>query len=114
MPISTQTLIRKDLNRGSALVVFYSQKTGPPNIARSNRVNLTQVALVPNFWPPWFQIDIVAASELRLSLFTPTNNRPNCPSSFHGHTSDIRLATTARILSDADARRSTFEHATLC
>ena len=79
-------------------------KTAPPNIARSNRVNLTQAALVVNFWLLRFQIDIVAASELHLSLFTPTNNRPNCPSSSHGHASDIRLATTARILSDADAR----------
>ena len=88
-------------------------KTAPPNIARSNRVNLTQAALVAKFWPPRFQIDIIAASEFHLSLFMPTNNRPNCPSSFHGHASDIRLATTARILSDADAR-STFQPAILC
>jgi hypothetical protein len=88
-------------------------KTAPPNIARSNRVNLTQAALVVNFWLPWLQIDIVAASEFHLRLFMPTNNRPNCPSSFQGHASDIRLATTARILSDADAR-STFQPAILC
>jgi hypothetical protein len=87
--------------------------TAPPNIARSNRVNLTQAALVVKFWLLRLQIDIVAASEFHLGLFMPTNNRPNCPSSFHGHASDIRLATTARILSDADAR-STFQPAILC
>jgi hypothetical protein len=74
---------------------------------------LTQAALVIKFWLLRLQIDIVAASEFHLSLFMPTNNRPNCPSSFHGHASDIRLATTARILSDADAR-STFQPAILC
>jgi hypothetical protein len=90
-----------------------SFKTAPPNIARSNRANLTQAALVVKFWLLRLQIDIVAASEFHLSLFMPTNNRPNCPSSFQGHASDIRLATTSRILSDADAR-STFQPAILC
>jgi hypothetical protein len=104
----------------SGKVFFYLQNdsknptlTAPPNIARSNRANLTQAALVVKFWLLRLQIDIVAASEFHLSLFMPTNNRPNCPDSCHGHASDIRLATTARILSDADAR-STFQPAILC
>jgi len=87
-----------------------AQKTVPPNIARSNRANLTQAVLVVRFWLPRLQIDIVAASELHFNLFMPTNNRP---SSCHGHASSIWLATTARILSDADAR-STFQPAVLC
>jgi hypothetical protein len=72
--------------------------TAPPNIARSNRVNLTQAALVAKFWLPRFQIDIVAASEFHLSLFMPAKNSPDCPSSFHGHASDIHLATTAHFV----------------
>ena len=67
------------------------QKTAPPNIARSNRVNLTQAASVDKFWLSQFQIDIVAASEFHLSLFMLTNNRPN---SCHGNASSIWLATS--------------------
>jgi len=100
-------LIHREINGKGAI------QTAPPNIARSNRVSLTQAALVVKFWLLRLQIEIVAASEFHLSLFMPTNNRPNCPSSFQGQASDIRLATTARILSDADAR-STFQPAILC
>ena len=71
---------------------------------------MTEAALVAKFLLLRFQIDIVAAFELHLSLFMPINNCPNCLNSCHGHASDIRLATTSRILFYADAR-STFQPA---